>query len=128
MVKKRLLFKCIQTSRNLIDLPVGPKKHFSFVVDKNRILSFGVNNGFKTHPMAKYFGYRYSCIHSELEAILNFEGKNIENYSLLNIRIGKDKFSIRNSKPCDNCQKLIKDFNIKRVYFFENGIRSEERR
>ncbi len=121
-MQKKLLFKCIDISRDLTNLPVGPKKHFSFIIDKNKILSFGVNNGFKTHPMAKYLGYRYNCIHSELDAILNFRHKNIEKYSLLNIRIGRDKISIRNSKPCDLCQKLIEKTKIKKVYFFEDGI------
>ena len=42
--------------------------------DKNKIVSIGWNNNYRTHPLAKRYGYRFDSIHSEMSAILRYEG------------------------------------------------------
>ena len=39
-----------------------PKKHVSIIVRKNEIVSVGTNH-FRTHPMAKKYGYRFDEVH-----------------------------------------------------------------
>ena len=40
-----------------------PKKHVSIIVRKNEIVSMGTNN-FRTHPLAKKYGYYFDEVHS----------------------------------------------------------------
>ena len=82
-----------------LDIP-RPKKHVSIIVRKNEIVSVGTNN-FRTHPLAKKYGYRFDEVHSELDALLRYRGPR-DNLKLFNFRF--NRFSdMRMSKPCCNC-------------------------
>lgn len=93
-------------------------KHFSYIVERNKILSVGYNLPDKTHPLALKFGHRFYSIHSELDAITNFPYPNrfLKRCRLINLRISKDH-TVRMSKPCQFCQKLIRAFNIREVWY-----------
>lgn len=96
-------------------------KHFSYIVRRNKILCIGYNNPNKTHPAARRFGHRFCCIHSELDAIVNFPGKihELRKCKLINVRIARD-MSIRMSKPCKFCTKMIITFGFKKVIYTSN--------
>ena len=52
---------------------INPKiEKVSIIVSKGEVLSIGTNQ-YKTHPIAKAIGYRYSEMHSELNALLKTE-------------------------------------------------------
>lgn len=110
--------KLVSLSRDMIHLPQNRSKHFSFILYKKNIISFGWNKVFKTHPLSKKYGYWNEAIHSELDAINNFpyHHSQLSNYTLVNIRLYLDG-KIALSKPCKTCSKLIKAFNIRNVYF-----------
>ena len=72
-----------------------PKKHVSIIVRKNEIVAVGTND-FRTHPLAKKYGYRFDEVHSELDALLRYRGPK-DNLKLN--RFG----DMRMSKPCCNC-------------------------
>lgn len=78
------------------------KKHVSVVYKKNQIIAIGTND-YKTHPQAQKLGYRFSEVHSELDAYNKVPfhrrtGKLI----LLNFRFNRFG-DLRMSKPCRLC-------------------------
>ena len=100
-------------------------KHFSFIINKNKILSVGINNPKKTHPKNLKYKYKgrynndiseFVGVHSELSAILKYGFEDCTNHILINTRVNAAG-KIANSKPCAGCQNLIKQLNFKKVYY-----------
>ena len=118
MLSQKVYKKVLRLTMSSLDLPNSNKMHFSFIVDKNKIVSFGWNNGWKTHPMAAHYGHRFNAIHSELAAIKNFPYplRELKNYNLVNIRVKKD-LSLGHAMPCSFCQKMLESFEISGVYY-----------
>lgn len=109
-------------SRAMVDLPQGRLRHFSFILRRNKILSFGWNQK-KTHTLAWQNDYKYMFIHSELAAIKNFPGppSMLADCVLVNTRIGLCG-DVLISKPCRTCQRMIEAFDFKQViYTTEKG-------
>ena len=115
-MRKELLDRLVGMSMDLIHKIDSDSKHVSFVVRKNRILSFGVNK---------------RTIHSELSAILRAKRlSDFQDVTLVNIRLSSASLRngvpiLRNSRPCPSCQKLIlANPEIKSViYTTDNGWR-----
>jgi len=76
------------------------KKHVSIIIRKNEIVSLGTND-FRTHPLAKKYGYRFDEVHSELDALLRYKGTK-DNLRLINFRFNRFG-DMRLSKPCCKC-------------------------
>jgi deoxycytidylate deaminase len=110
--------KFVKLARQLIDYPDGRCRHWSFLVIRNKILSVGWNLSNQTHPLARQYGYRFHCIHSELKAILNLQytPSIITKCTLINICIMTDG-TLGMSKPCKRCQQLLQDFGVKTIYY-----------
>jgi len=111
--------KLISLARNV--LLYTNSQHISFLVKNkkcNQIICFGINNKRKTDPLANKYGYRFSCVHSEVACIKLFPypPSKLSQHIMINIRIMADG-SIGMSKPCKICQKLLKDFGIQKVYY-----------
>jgi len=96
-----------------------PKKHVSIIVRKNEIVSVGTNN-FRTHPMAKKYGYRFDEVHSELDALLRYKGPK-DNLVLLNFRFNRFK-DMRKSKPCRFCLPWCVAMFDKIYYTTDSGM------
>lgn len=89
-------------------------RHAAIIFDGNRIISKGYNIPFKTHPKGSGI---YTSIHAEVMAITSAikNRKNIDNLDILIIRMNKrNQFLL--SKPCKDCMKLIKRFNINPIW------------
>ncbi len=91
-----------------IALPISseicrPKKHVSLITTKKgAILAYGTNQ-FRTHPLAKQYGYRFDEVHSELDALLKLpKGADRNDLVLLNFRFNRFG-DMRISKPCCLC-------------------------
>lgn len=112
-MREELLERLLNISMGLIQDIDSDSKHVSFVVRKNKILSFGVNRSMQTHPLARKFNCRFGTIHSELSAILRARKlSDFSDVTLVNIRLSSASIRtgepiLRNSKPCISCQKLI---------------------
>lgn len=98
-------------------------RHFSFILDGNRVLSIGINNP-KTHPYNLKFNYinkqknkisHMVGTHSEVSAVLKY-GKNCKNLILVNTRINRNN-EIDYSKPCNGCLDMILSLGFKKVYY-----------
>lgn len=99
-------------------------RHFSFIIDGNRILSIGFNKP-KTHPYNLKFNYvnkqknRISDIvgtHSEMNAVLKHGKENCKNLILVNTRINRNN-ELDYSKPCVGCLDMIKSLGFKKIYY-----------
>lgn len=104
---------------------VASKIHFSFLVQRNRIICWGHNRIRKTHTLAGIYGHRFSDIHSEIAAISSFPYslKELRHFSLINLRIRRDNGNFAISRPCLHCQAMLSAFNIDEIYFtnYEGG-------
>lgn len=112
----KVLEKCKVIAVNLAFVPKQRTKHFSFLVRKNTIISVGWNNSYKTHPIAKKFGYRFNSIHSELACLINANTIDFSQYKLVNFRLDNELI-LKNSKPCEICEKLLFHYGISEVFY-----------
>jgi len=112
----------------LQNVPVGKSKHFSFLVNRNKIFSIGWNRT-KTHTLAQKMGYTWEFVHSELDCIIKFPYKPefLSDYIMYNSRIDKNG-NIRLAKPCKYCQNTLGVFGIKVYYTNDDGGFDEYRR
>lgn len=111
--------KLINKSRHLINIPNSRYKHFTFILSKNnKIVSIGINNIKKTHPLAKKYNHRFYSTHSEISALAKFPYplKTLPLYNIINIRLNK-KGELRLAKPCNHCQALLQAFGVKQIYY-----------
>lgn len=94
-------------------------KHVTLLLRKNTCVAIGFNLPFKTHPMSYKENYRYYALHSEVKALSLYKGEDYESLTLVNMRFHKGQLKL--SKPCEICQKLIKKFGIRKVYYTDNN-------
>jgi len=99
-------------------------RHFSFILDRNRIISIGMNST-KTHPLNLKYNYinknkeKISDIvgtHSELNAVIKLGEEDCSKLTLINTRINRNNM-LDYSAPCSGCSDMIKQLNFKNVYF-----------
>ncbi len=102
--------------------PTGKHKHFSFILDGNKVLCCGVNNENKTCPLGYKAGSTYFRQHSEAAAIRKFPLAiaRLEGCKMVNIRLSSYNGQIQLSKPCKFCQTMLGMFNLKQVYYSDN--------
>jgi deoxycytidylate deaminase len=102
-------------------------RHFSFVLDKNKIVSIGLNS-LKTHPKNLKYNYvnklneNISDIvgtHSELSAVIKLGEEDCSGLTLVNTRINRND-ELDFSAPCSGCCDMIKQLNFKNIYFSNN--------
>lgn len=93
--------------------------HYTFICKRNRIICYGHNKIFKTHPFSAKFKTRFSDIHSELSAISRFPYRvgELSNYDFINVRLKRDNGLFGMAKPCLNCQKMLTEFKIKEIIY-----------
>jgi deoxycytidylate deaminase len=99
-------------------------RHFSFILDRNRIISIGMNST-KTHPLNlkyKYVNKDNKSIsdivgtHAELNAVIRLGEEDCSRLTLINTRINRNNM-LDYSAPCSGCSDMIKQLNFKNVYF-----------
>ena len=112
----------------------GQYFHISSLIRKNRIICVGWNDYTRYHPSYKFGNYENykgftnaykPSIHSEISSIIRFGEEDLSEMTLVNIRIGNMN-QVALSKPCFNCQRVLKQLNIKRIYYSNNVGEFEE--
>lgn len=122
--------RLINIARNLQDLRTGKSLHFSFILDKNKLLCFAAND-YKNQHMSYRFGEYKSHTtnskyvagrHSESEVLRMYLNKfgnlDVSGLTLYNIRLGKNGDTML-SKPCMNCGKLLDNLSFKDILWSE---------
>lgn len=98
-------------------------RHFSFIFQKNRLLSIGYNQA-KTTPFNLQFGYhQLSGTHSEISALKRLRQNNLhmKDCSIAVLRIDRNN-RLNMSKPCKFCANVLKHFDIGDIYYTDfNG-------
>jgi hypothetical protein len=97
--------------------------HYSFIIQENKIVEFGLNNKGVPH---RHYGYhdrikdhRYSPkTHSEIAAYRKARGilDKRKNFQIVNVRINKAG-DVRNSKPCSCCYAIMKALGCSRFFY-----------
>ena len=104
------------------------------IVKRRKIISFGFNQR-KTHTLqARYSKHYLACsIHAEIDAIKNALRKidtseldHCDIYIARAKRNGVGKPFIKGlAKPCIGCQRAIRAFNLRNVFYTEEGENDE---
>lgn len=117
MISQNILSKIRKHISKTIDShPVYRHRHYTFVMQGNKIVGVGVNK-ICTHPLSNN---RFKMLHSELAALITLDIPlpqiNGKNYWLVNVRVLRNgKFSM--SKPCKSCQMLIQEVGFSKVIY-----------
>jgi deoxycytidylate deaminase len=120
-ILKRLIERTYANIDEINGTTNGKYRHVSYLILKNKIISFGYNSQ-TTHPIALQYGLQHAHIHSEMNTISKLPyysmqyKKLIQKCDMVNIRLSISG-NIHMSKPCDACQKVISAFGIKNVYY-----------
>lgn len=95
----------------------GNYHHFSFVVQSNKILAWGMNRAGKP-PVKGGYNQAFGKIHSETDAYRKARGilDHDKPFEVVNIRLNK-RNKLRISKPCKCCYNFLQQLNCKAVYF-----------
>lgn len=122
MFTEKIFNKLVTICRKQIHLPDSGFKHFSFLMDGKKQVSFGWNLGFKTSPEGARWGHRFAAQHSEIMCIRNFPYSvhELNQYLLVNIRLNK-MFQPALSKPCKFCVNFLNHLGINQVIYSDNN-------
>lgn len=99
-------------------------KHFSFILERNRLICVGINNP-KTHPLNLKFNYinkqklKINDIvgtHSELSAVIKLGNENCRGLTIVNTRINRNN-QLDYSCPCSGCKDMIKKLGFKKLLY-----------
>jgi deoxycytidylate deaminase len=95
------------------------KKHGAVVVKSGRVLGTGYNKD-KNHPLfvSPEHIKKHCSRHAEVEAIRDARA-DVAGATLYVARVNNDGVD-RYSKPCNLCEEVIKESNIKRVIYTES--------
>jgi tRNA(Arg) A34 adenosine deaminase TadA len=102
--------------------PYGRFKLGAVIAQKRKVISMGTNRK-KTHPLQDKYAYRphlNSWCHAEIHAI---------SLALAGDLVGSDVYvsrvlsngSMANSRPCPGCESALKDYGIRRMFYWQNG-------
>lgn len=99
-------------------------KHFSFIYNKNKLLSIGINSP-KTHPINLKYNYlnkqkhKISHIvgtHSEMRAVIKLGTASCEDLIMINTRINR-KNEIDYCMPCNGCMEMLTELRFSKIYY-----------
>lgn len=99
-------------------------RHFSFIFDRNKLISMGVNS-YKTHPINLKYNYinrkkeKIADVigtHSEMSAVIKLGLNDCAGLTLVNIRINR-KNELDYSFPCSGCKDMILKMGFNGVFY-----------
>jgi deoxycytidylate deaminase len=109
-------------------------RHASFILNKEKIISIGINHPNKTHPRNLQFGYRNKRnqpinniigIHSELAAVIKLGRQDLNDLDIVNTRIDRNN-QLALAKPCVGCQDMLKQLGINNIFYSGNNSKFEK--
>lgn len=89
-------------------------KHVSVLIKNNRILGVGFNKPTPGYIKNRLYSNRH--IHAELDLLNKINENNIHNAILYTVGISKAG-NVVHACPCPLCQQLIREYNLKAVYY-----------
>lgn len=122
---KKLLDTCLTIAMHYLPkhTRVDGYKHFSFIIQNNKLVEWGTN---RSGPPLKMFGYaEHQMIHSENLAYRRAKGllDKTKKFQVINIRLnGSGELKI--SKPCQCCTNFLRNLGCSSIWFSQSN--SEE--
>lgn len=117
-MKRTILEECHRIALSNIKQKKHPQwscyKHFSFVIQDNKIVEWGMNRS--AEPLIGYPSH--GKLHSECDAYFKARGllDNSKPFIVVNIRMGT-MGQLKLSKPCACCQQFLKRLNCREIWF-----------
>ena len=112
---------------NVASSSLSKKKVGAVLLNKNKVVTTGVNKDRKSHPLQAKFAemaglYDKIYLHAEISALVKCR---TDADTIVVARLGGDEQNeMRNSKPCKICQLALEEVGIKNVYFTtDDGFR-----
>ena len=123
-MKKQLFSQVYQIAKEkLVVHPQSVYVHYSFIIQNNSIVGYGVNRD-GTPPI--HWGYKnrkddptYNPkLHSEINAYRKVKGilDKRKSFEIINVRLNRHG-ELRNSKPCSCCYNLLRELGCKKFYY-----------
>ena len=96
------------------------------ILSKNRVISVGFNQRFKTNPFIRKFD-PHKTIHAEMSAIFRIKNKSLlKGATMVVYREKNEDKSIGMAKPCPVCQEIMKHYGFeKMIYTTDFGYMEE---
>lgn len=91
------------------------KRHGAVLTAGGRVLSVGINTN-RNDPLIIGEAQLKNSIHAEVAALRAWGGTGLKNATIYVARLGKAGDPVY-SKPCENCQKALKDAGVKKVIY-----------
>lgn len=91
--------------------------HYCIITHGGKIITTGYNR-----PYLVMFKGKEYMRHAECDALLKLPHK----YKNKKIRMYVIRKEYKNSKPCLNCLEFISDFNVKNIYYSDQGCLWDE--
>ena len=116
ILKKKVTEICLDIALKNLHKHNEQFKHFSFVIQSNKIIDWSTN---RTAEPLKHFGYAdYTKIHSETDAYRKAKGimDHTIPFDVVNIRLSKNG-TIRGSCPCKSCFTYLKKLDCREIWF-----------
>lgn len=86
------------------------------IVSGRKVVSIGYNQMLRTNPLVRKYD-QFKAIHAEVSAIIRIKNKELLRGSTL-VVYRETKNGVQEiAKPCDVCQKIMRDFGIIEVYY-----------
>lgn len=97
----------------------------ALVLHKGRPISFGINNQTKTHPNIKKWS-EVKTLHAEMNACFKIKNKDLLKDCEIVVYREDRQGNMANSRPCDVCQVMFREYGIKKVtYSTASGWKEE---
>lgn len=95
------------------------QRHAAALVAKNKVVAYGFNSLKTRASVLKHNGnfHDRTCTHAEVDALRKV--KDATGLTLYIASLGRGG-NIKNSKPCEDCQRLINRSGLKRI-IYTNG-------
>jgi len=122
-MSKKLFDRCVSLAKNLAEFDnLHAQRHYSFLCLKNKVVSTGMNNKWRTDPLASRFGHRFNATHSEIAVLkqLDMPWRLLPHFTMINVRLNKN-LEVMLAKPCKNCQNMLEWFEVGLVLYSNNN-------
>ena len=115
--------KELNLSNIAIDIALQSNQHYKLgclIIKNGKVVCKNFND-----KRSRINKKNFVCIHAEVNSIHNLlkiekNQRKLKNYTLLVLRIGKDKngdIALRNAKPCKFCTESIKKIGLKKIIY-----------
>lgn len=91
-------------------------KHGAILTKGGSVISVGINRRRTNPALLDQEDYRLSSVHAEVAAIKGSHGADLKGAVIYVARVNNAGEQMM-SKPCEECQKVLRDVGVKKVFY-----------